>query len=164
LPHPLYEASVPTLTMFLQALSKLIDKAEASGVPEAQIVEGRLAPDMFPFPRQIHIATDVAKGAVARLTGQTPPSWPDDETTLSELKARVAKAIAYVGSIPPEAFEGAEARTIELKASGRDLRFDGTNFLLRFALPNFFFHVTTAYGILRAQGVKLSKPNYFGAE
>ena len=162
--HPLYEASVPTFLMFLQALSGLIDKAEQSGIAEAQIVEGRLAPDMFPLPRQIQIATDIAKGAVARLTGQTPPSWADDETTLAEFKARVAKAIAYVGSIPPEAFEGAEGRTIELKASGRDLRFDGTSFLLRFALPNFFFHVTTTYGILRAQGVKLAKPNFFGAD
>jgi hypothetical protein len=164
MPHPLYDASVPTLLMFLQALSKLIDKAEQSGVAEAQIIEGRLAPDMFPFPRQIQIATDLAKGAVGRLTGQTPPSWADDETTLAELKARIAKAIAYVGSAQPEAFEGAEGRTIELKASGRDLRFDGTSYLLRFALPNFFFHVTTAYGILRAQGVKLGKPDFFGAD
>ena len=164
MPHPLYEASVPTLLMFLQALSKLIDKAERSGVAETQILDARLAPDMFPFPRQIQIATDLAKGAMGRLTGQTPPSWADDEATLAELKARIAKAIDYVGSFQPEAFEGAEVRTIELKASGRDLRFDGANYLLRFALPNFFFHVTTAYAILRAQGVKLGKPDFFGAD
>ena len=162
--HPLYQSSVPIMTAFLQALSKLIDKAAASGVPEAQILESRLAADMFPFPRQVQIATDMAKGAIGRLTGQTPPSWPDDEATLAELKARVAKALDYLATVSPEAFEGSEARTIELTASGRQLRFDGTSYLHGFALPNFFFHLTTAYGLLRKEGVKLGKPDFFGAD
>ena len=161
--HPLYEASVPTLLLFLQSLSRLIDKAAASGVPEAQILESRLAPDMLPFPAQVRIATDMAKAAVSRLTGQSPPVWADEETTLAELKDRVARAIAFVGEARPEAFEGSEARVIELTAGARQLRFDGTGYLLRFALPNFFFHVTTAYGLLRKEGVTLGKPDFFGA-
>ena len=162
--HPLYGASVPVFLQFLQALSKLIDKAATSGVPEAHILEARLAPDMFPFPRQIQIATDVAKGAVARLTGTEAPSWPDEEGTLAELKARVAKAMEHLQGVDPAAFQGAEARTIELTASGHQLRFDGGGYLHGFAIPNFFFHVTTAYGLLRKEGVKLGKPNFFGAD
>ncbi len=162
--HPLYDASVPTFLMFLKALSRLIDKAQASGIPEEQIMASRLAPDMHPFPRQIQIATDVAKGAIGRLTQQTPPVFADDETTLDQLKARIARAMEFIGSARPEQFEGAESRAIEMKASGRDLRFDGTSYLLRFATPNFFFHVTTAYGLLRKEGVPLGKPDFFGAE
>ena len=162
--HPLYDASVPTFLHFLQALSKLIDKAAASGVPEAQILEARLAPDMFPFPRQVQIATDLAKGAVARLTGEPAPSWPDDEATLAELKARVAKALDHLGAVSPDAFEGSETRQIELTASGRQLRYTGQTYLHSFAIPNFFFHVTTAYGLLRKEGVKLGKPDFFGAD
>ena len=161
--HPLYDASVPIFLHFLQALSKLIDKATASGVPEAQILQSRLAPDMFAFPRQIQIATDMAKGAVARLTGTEPPSWPDEETTVAELKARLATAMEHLQGVDPEAFQGAEARTIELTASGHQLRFDGGGYLHGFAIPNFFFHVTTAYGLLRKEGVPIGKPDFFGA-
>ena len=162
--HPLYDASVPIFTHFLQALSRLIDKAAESGVPEAQILEARLAPDMFAFPRQVQIATDMAKGAVGRLTGTQPPSWPDDEASLADLKVRLAKALAYLQSADPEAFEGSESREIELTASGRQLRFTGASYLHGFATPNFFFHVTTAYGLLRNAGVKLGKPDFFGAD
>ena len=162
--HPLYDASVPTFLHFLQALSKLIDKAAASGLPEAQILEARLAPDMFPFPRQVQIATDLAKGAVARLTGEPGPSWPDDEATLAELKGRLAKAMDHLGAVSPEAFEGSESRQIEITASGRELRYTGQTYLHGFAIPNFFFHVTTAYALLRKEGVKLGKPDFFGAD
>ena len=162
--HPLYDASVPVFVSFLQALSKLIDRAAESGIAEARILEARLAPDMFPFPRQVQIATDLAKGAIARLTGQPAPSWPDDEATLAELKTRLAKAMDHLGAVSPEAFEGSESRQIEITASGRELRYTGQTYLHGFAVPNFFFHVTTAYALLRKEGVKLGKPDFFGAD
>jgi hypothetical protein len=160
--QPLFDASVPTFTMFLEAQARLLDKAAASGVPEDRIMAARLAPDMFPFPRQVQIATDMAKLGIARLTDREAPSWPDTEASLAELKERVATALAYVSAVSPASFEGSEARMIEIKASGRDLWFDGAGFLHRFILPNFFFHTTTAYALLRAEGVPLGKPDFFG--
>lgn len=160
--HPLYDASVPVFSSFLSGLPRLMDKALAAGVEEAALMEARLAPDMFAFPPQVQIATDMAKLAVARLTGREPPSWPDTEATVEELKARVETALAYLEATPPEAFEGAEARTVEMKASGVPLKFVGAEFLHRFCAPNFYFHMATAYGLVRAQGVSLSKRDYFG--
>ena len=161
--HPLFDASVPTFTLFLEALERLLDKAAASGIPEAQIMAARLAPDMHPFPRQVQIATDMAKAGVARLTDREAPSWPDTEASLAELKERVATALAYVSAVSPASFEGSELRTIELKASGRDLRFDGAGYLHRFCLPNFYSHLTTAYALLRKEGLPIGKPDFFGA-
>lgn len=160
--QPLFDASVPTFTLFLEALSRLIDKAAGSGVPEARILESRIAPDMFAFPRQVQIATDMAKLAIARLTDREAPVWPDEEASLAELKERVATALAYVSAVSPVSFEGAEGRTIEITASGHALRFDGAGFLHRFCLPNFYFHLTTAYALLRKEGVPLGKPDFFG--
>jgi len=160
--HPLFDASVPTFVMFLEALERLLDKAAASGIPEERILEARLAPDMHPFPRQIQIATDMTKAGIARLTDREAPSWPDTESSLAELRERVGKALAYVSAVSPASFEGAEARTIELKASGRDLRFDGTGYLHRFCLPNFYFHLSMAYALLRKEGLPIGKPDFFG--
>src|ERR1019366_2725416 len=114
----------------------------------------RLAPDMHPLARQIQMASDGAKGGAARLAGVDVPSMPDTETTIPELKARIQKTIDFLNTLKPEQFEGADARTVGLTLPGGELTFPGDAFLLSFVLPNFFFHVTTAYTILRHNGVE----------
>ena len=159
-----YDASIPSYLHTLKNLAAILEKAQAhaaaSGVDPASYLEARLAPDMAALPRQIQMASDAAKGGVARLAGVTPPSYPDTETTWLELKGRIAKTIAFVESIGREQVDGAEARTIELPLPGRTMTFTGTDFLNQFSLPNFFFHVVTAYGLLRSQGVPLGKMDY----
>ena len=121
----------------------------------------RLAPDMLPFPKQIQIASDNAKGCVARLAGVEIPKYEDNEASLAELKARIAKTIDFVKSVPVESFAGAETRAIELPQRNREpLRFDGETYLKHFALPNFFFHVNMTYALLRHAGVDLGKTDY----
>jgi uncharacterized protein len=162
----LHDASVPVFRQMLAALSDILDKAAAQaserGIDPSTLIEARLAPDMFPLARQVQIATDHAKGATARLAGHDVPSYADDETTLDELKARIAKTLTFIESMPPAAMQGAETRDIVLKIGGRELRFDGRTYLLHFALPNFFFHVTTAYNILRANGIEIGKRDFMG--
>lgn len=160
--QPLFDASVPTFIMFLEAMGRLIDKAAASDIPEDRIMAARMAPDMHPFPRQVQIATDMAKLAIARLTDREAPVWPDTEASLAELKARVSTALSYVSAVSPESFAGAEARTIELTASAMPLKFDGAGFLHRFCLPNFYFHASMVYALLRKEGVPLGKKDFFG--
>jgi len=161
---PFYDVSIPTYLNTLKNLGAILEKAEAhakaNGVDPADYLEVKLAPDMAPFTRQIQMATDAAKGGTARLAAVTPPSFPDTETTWAELKERVAKTIAFVGSIKPEQVNGGEGRTIELPLPGRTMTFTGVDFLNQFSLPNFFFHVVTAYGLLRSQGVPLGKMDY----
>jgi uncharacterized protein len=160
----LYDASIPVYLHMLRNLSALLDKAEAhaasQGTALSTYVEARLAPDMHPLRGQIQLASDAAKGGAARLAGVTPPSFPDTETSFPELKDRVARTIAFVETIQREQVDGGEERTIELPVPGRTLTFTGRDFLLRFSLPNFLFHVVTAYGVLRSQGVPLSKMDY----
>ena len=115
---------------------------------------------MHPFSRQIQMASDAAKGGAARLAGVAPPSMPDTETTWVELKERLAKTIDFVSSIKPEQVNGDENRTVELPLPGRTMTFTAKDFLFNFGLPNFFFHVTTAYGLLRQQGVPLGKMDF----
>jgi uncharacterized protein len=162
-----YEASVPVYRRMLANLSHLLDRAEAhaaeSGVDLATLAEARLAPDMRPLTAQVQMASDSAKGGAARLAGMEPPSFTDDETTFSELKARIAKTIAFLDTVTPQQLEGAEDRTIELKFPQRTMTFNGRDFLLGFSIPNFLFHVTTAYAILRSQGVPLGKADYLAA-
>ena len=150
---------------FLENLSKILDKAVAQAktrdIPLTELIEARLAPDMFPFPRQIQIASDVAKLA-ARLAGMEPPSFPDTETTFPELQARIAKTIDYLKSVPREKFDGAEDRTITLKFPQGEVSFVGRDFVTNFVLSNFFFHVTTAYDILRHKGIEIGKMDYLG--
>ena len=161
----MYDASIPPMTRMLQNLSKIIDKAvaqaETDKIDPAALLEARLAPDMFAFIRQVQIATDAAKGT-ARLAGQEPPSFPDTETTFPELQARIAKTIAFLQSIKAEQFAGSEDRHITLKAGPRTLEFNGRDFLTQFALPNFYFHLTTAYGLLRHKGIQIGKMDYLG--
>ena len=162
----LHDASVPIFRQMLAALSHILDKADAQaserGIDPSTLVEARLAPDMFPLARQAQIATDHAKGATARLAGQDLPSYADDETTFAELKARIAKTLTFIESVSAAAMQEAETRDIVLKIGGREMRFDGRSYLLHFALPNFFFHVTTAYAILRANGIEIGKRDFMG--
>ena len=156
----LYDASIPVYLQMLRNLSAIMDKAEAQGGDLAAYMEARLAPDMHPFSRQIRMASEAAKGGAARLAGVAPPSMPDTETTWVELKERLAKTIDFVSSIKPEQVNGDENRTVELRLPGRTMTFTAKDFLFNFGLPNFFFHVTTAYGLLRKQGVPLGKMDF----
>jgi len=158
----LYDASAPMFVRGLNVLVGLIDKAAASGLDEEGLMQGRLAPDMLPFVSQVRIATDLAKGAVARLADVEPMVLADDETTLAQLRARIMRTIAYVESVEPEQFVGAETRAVQLKFPGMELNFEGAGYLTSFALPNFYFHVTTVYALLRHAGVALGKRDYMG--
>ena len=158
----IHQAAAPVFTRALNNLSAMIDKTLAAGVSEATLLEARLAPDMHPFPRQIQMASDSAKGAVARLAGVEPPAMPDTETTIAELKARIAATIAYVNSVEAAALDGAEDREVVLKFPGAEMKFTGADFLTGFALPNFFFHITIAYALLRASGAPIGKMDFLG--
>ena len=159
----LYDASAPVFVRALTNLSALMDKALAQGFDEAKLLEARLAPDMRPFPNQIQLASDSAKGAVARLTGTDNPSMADTETSFAELKARIDATLAFIRSVEPAAFEGGEDRDVVLKFPGGEQHFKGGAYLTGFALPNFFFHVAMAYALLRAAGVEIGKRDYLGA-
>jgi hypothetical protein len=162
----MYSLSAPVFVRMLRNLDGVLDKGAAYAVERkiepAVLVNARLFPDMFPLSAQVRIAGDFAKGAVARLTGNEPPKYEDNETTLDDLKARIAKTIAYVEGFRPQQFEGAETRTISLKMRGEDKTFDGLTYLANIVLPNFYFHVTTAYDILRHNGVELGKRDFVG--
>jgi uncharacterized protein len=162
----MYQASVPVFLRILGNLSAILDKglahAEAKKIDPSVFVGARLAPDMHPLARQIQTACDAAKGAAARLAGIEVPSHPDTETTFAELQARIAKTVDFLKSVTPDQVDGSEERTIVLKIRGNDVTFPGQAFLLFFALPNFFFHVTTAYDILRHNGVELGKMDFLG--
>jgi uncharacterized protein len=159
-----YDASVPVFIHFLSSLSAILKKAEAHcaarKIDPAVMLGLRLSPDMFPLTRQVQIASDAAKGAGARLAGIPVPSYPDEEKSFDELQARVAKTIAFLQGLRKEQFEGAESRAISLKAGGRELSFLGAPYLETYAKPNFFFHLTAAYAILRHAGVELGKPDF----
>ncbi len=150
----------------LTALSAILGKAEAHAeakkIKPDVLPQARLIADMFPLWRQVTIVTDHAKGASARLAGLEVPSYPDTETTLAELQARIAKTIAFLKSIPDSAYEGAEARTITVKAGPRELTFPALQYLHSYAVPNFYVHMTTTYNILRANGVDVGKVDFLG--
>ena len=164
--YTIYDASIPVMTRALTNLSKILDKAvaqaKADDLPLSELLEARLAPDMKPLPFQIQSASDAAKGCAARLAGIEPPSMPDTETTFPELKQRLEKTIAFLATIKPEQLAGAEDRTIVLKFPQGEMKFTGRDFLAGFALPNFFFHVTTAYALLRHKGIAIGKMDFLG--
>lgn len=152
---------------FLGGLSALLDKAEAHCTarnikPEA-ILQFRLYPDMFPFVKQVQLACDFAARAAARLAGAEPKSFPDTETTFAELKARVEAARDYIRSFPAAAYDGADARVITLKMRGRDVEMPGEQYYCVYSLPQFYFHLTTAYNILRHNGVEIGKLDFMAA-
>jgi hypothetical protein len=162
----MFEASVPVFIRMLNNLAVLLDRgatfAEARSIDPLVLTGARLAPDMFPLTRQVQIACDAAKGAAARLSGAPVPGHPDVETTFAELKARIDATIAFLDTLTPEQLEGAEDRAITLKLRGEEVVLRGHAFLLNFALPNFYFHITTAYDILRHNGVPLGKRDFLG--
>ncbi|ARU88222.1 DUF1993 family protein [Pseudomonas sp. M30-35] len=163
----MYQASVPVFVRMLSNLDAILDKAlvhaEAEGFDPSVLVSARLAPDMFDMARQIQIATDAAKGCVARLAGVDVPSYADTETSFAQLKQRIAKTAAFVESFNAEQIDGSEDKIINIKLPSRELSFSGQMFLLHFALPNFYFHISTCYAILRHNGVKIGKMDYLGA-
>ncbi|CAG4922816.1 DUF1993 domain-containing protein [Paraburkholderia gardini] len=164
----MYQASVPVLVRGLTNLQAVLGKAEAHAA-EKQIdplvlTGGRLFPDMLPLQRQVYIATDTAKGCAARLAGVEAPKYEDFEQTFDELDARIQKTIDYLKEFKPEQIDGSEARPITLKMRSGAVEFVGLNYLLHFALPNFFFHTTTAYDILRHSGVELGKLDFLGRD
>jgi hypothetical protein len=162
----MYQASVPRFVNILTNLSAILDKAqahvEARKIDPAALTSYRLFPDMLPMTRQVQIACDAAKGAVARLAGVDIPKHEDTEQTFAELKARIAKTIEFVRSIKPAQLDGTEDKDITLKLGGKDTTFKGMPYLLGHALPNFYFHVITTYNILRHNGIEIGKRDYLG--
>jgi uncharacterized protein len=162
----LFELTVPMFLQSLDALANVLKKAEAFAeerkIDPAVLVNSRLAPDMLALRNQVQLASDHAKGATSRLAGRDNPRFEDHEQTFAELQARIAKTRDYVAGFSAADFEGAEDRAIVIKGRVRELNFTGTTYLRHFALPNFFFHLTTAYDILRHNGVPLSKIDYIG--
>jgi len=165
----MYRASVPVFERMLNNMLGWLQKAQAHAETRkfdpVVYVHARLAADMLPFPRQIQIATDNAKGCVARLAGVEVPKFEDNEASLDELRARIQKTLDFIRSVPPQQFDGAEQRDIELPLRGRDpLRFKGEDYLRHFALPNFYFHATTTYALLRHYGVDVGKADFLGPQ
>ena len=162
----IYEATLPPMMRMLHNLGAILDKAKeqaaTKGLALEDLVEARLAPDMHPFKRQIQIASDAAKGCAARLSGSEAPSFPDTEQTFDELRMRITKTLDYLKSFKPTQFDGAEDRHISIKTPHRNFEMNGRDFATGFALPNFFFHVTTAYGLLRHKGIEIGKADYLG--
>jgi uncharacterized protein len=163
----MHQISLPVFQGKLKSLAAILDKAEAFAAarkiePEV-LLNARLAPDMFPLKRQVQLASDFAKGAGARLSGQDIPKWEDAETSFADLKARLAKTIDYLGAFTPAQIDGSEGRDIALTIAKQPVTLKGQAFLLNYAFPHFFFHVTTAYDILRHNGVEIGKRDYMGA-
>ena len=162
----MYQASIPAFDQMLNNLSAILDKAEAHAVnrkiePEV-LLNYRLTPDMFPFVRQIQVAADLAKGAAARLAGVEVPKHDDTEKSFADLKARLAKTVAFVQSFKPSEIDGSEDRDINLTLGEHAMSFKGRPYLVHFVIPNFYFHCTTAYDILRHCGVELGKRDFIG--
>jgi len=164
----IYDAAVPVFRQQLGSLLHLLDKAEAhaadKGLDVSMLLNASLAPDMFNLIRQVQIATDHAKGACARLAGVEIPKFEDKETTVAELRARIERVLAFIATVAPAQFAGAEDRPVRLVFPWASYDFTGQRYLTYWALPNFFFHVTTAYDILRAQGVPVGKADFLGPQ
>ena len=163
----IYDQVVPVMQRMMTNLSAILQKAEAYAqarkIEPATLLQARLYPDMFTFTRQVQIASDFVKSTPSRLAGVEVPKWDDTEQSFAELQARIQRALDYIGGFRREQFAGAEARAIEIKTPTRTLKFDGRDYLLQFALPNFYFHLTMAYAILRHNGLELGKLDYLGA-
>ena len=164
----MYDVSVPVFSERLRALALVLTMAEANAterkIDPQVFLAARLAPDMLTFTKQVQIATDHAKGAPSRLAGREVPRYEDNEATFAELQARVAKTRDYLATFKPAEFEGSEDKTVTLKIGGKDVELKGQKYLLDVAMPNFYFHITTAYAIMRHNGVPLGKGNFLGRE
>ena len=163
----MYEASVPVFKQILTSLSAIIDKAEAHAtekkIEPVALLQARLYPDMFPFQRQVQVACDFAKGACARLAGVDVPRYEDTEQSFAELKQRIATTLAFIDSLPQDGIEASAQRDISTSSGANAKQFKGQVYLVHYALPHFYFHATTAYNILRHNGVEVGKGDYMGA-
>jgi uncharacterized protein len=162
----MYQASAPRFSHGLRNLSALLDKAqghcEAKKIEPAALATFRLYPDMFPLTRQVQIACDTAKGAVARLAGVEIPKHEDNEQTFAELRARIDKTVAFIDGVKPAQIDGSEEKEIVLKMRSGEVKLAGLQYLMASAYPNFYFHLTTAYNILRHNGVEIGKRDFLG--
>lgn len=161
---PIYDLTIGAMTPILKNLDRIVDKAEAWAAereinPDA-LLQARLAPDMLTFIQQVRIATDTGKGAAARLSGLEPPVWEDNESTFADVHSRIGKALDYFAKFDADHFDGAEKRDIVLKLSVGTLEMNGQQYILGFVLPNFYFHVTTAYNLLRHNGLEIGKVDF----
>jgi uncharacterized protein len=162
----MYQASIPPLTRVLNNLAAILEKgaahAEAKKIDPAVLINSRLYPDMFPLAKQVQIATDVARRGAARLAGLEAPKMEDNETTFAELIERLEKTTAYFATLTPAQIDGSEQKSISLPMGDQTMTLEGLPYLVSFILPNVYFHVTTAYNILRHNGVELGKLDYLG--
>jgi hypothetical protein len=163
----MYQASVPLLVRMLTNLKAILQKAaahaQAKKIDESVLLGSRLYPDMFPLTRQVQIACDFARGTGARLAGMEPPAYDETERTFAELISRADRSIEFLRTLKAQQIDGSETREIIRPLRGEQKKFTGINYLLQFALPNFFFHVTTAYAILRHNGIEVGKNDFIGA-
>lgn len=163
----MYQASVPAFIKTLENLSAILDKtvahAEAKKIDPNALLGARLFPDMFPLVRQVQLSSDFAKNGAARLAAIDPPKFTDNEASFEELKERIKKTVEFLKGLKPAQIDGSEAREISFPIGGKPRTFQGQAYLLHWALPNFFFHVTTAYALLRHNGVEVGKRDYLGA-
>ena len=162
----MYQASVPVFIHGLNNLAAILTKAaayaEAKKIDQSVLINARLAPDMFPLSRQVQIATDVVKGGAARLAGVEVPSFPDTETSFTELQTRIAKIITFLQSLKAAQIDGSEAKEITLKVGGNEMKFKGQDYLSYFVTPNLYFHITATYAILRHNGLDIGKGDFLG--
>ena len=162
----MFQASVPRLINALNNLSHILDKAQAhidaKKIDASALIQFRLYPDMLNFTRQVQIAIDTAKGFIARLAGVEIPAYEDNEQSIADLKARIAKTIAFIQGFKPEQIDGTEDKDIITKRGEKETHYKGMQFLLGHAIPNVYFHTTTAYAILRHNGVEVGKRDYLG--
>ncbi len=164
----LYQASVPVFLRALENLSAILDKgvehADSTKLDPSALTEGRLFENMYPLPGQIQRASDTAKGFVARVAGIDIPKYEDNEKSFADMQARTKKTVEFIKSVKPEQIDAGESREVSIFSGSRgEMKFKGSDYLLNYALPNFFFHVVTAYDILRHKGVPLTKKNYLGS-
>ncbi|MBP1861125.1 DUF1993 domain-containing protein [Rhizobium herbae] len=167
MPVSMFKLSVPVFIRGLNVLAALLDKAESHAaekkIPLDDLFGARLAPDMLPLSGQIQRVSDTAKNAIGRLTGVPAPSFPDEEKTFAELRERIAKTIAFLETVKPSDLEGSDGRDVTISFGKLKFTFTGDDYVLKFALPNFFFHVATTHDILRNKGVAVGKVDYLGA-
>ena len=163
----MYQASVPVFVRALKNLAGVLHKgeafAESKKIDPAVLINDRLAPDMFPLARQVQIATDIARRGVARLAGLEAPKFEDNEKTFADLQDRIHRTIAYLETFRPQQIDGTEDKPLVVELRGNKVNFTGKEMLLHFTAPNVYFHCTTAYAILRHNGVDLGKPDFIGA-
>lgn len=162
----IYDQTIAPMSRALTSLAAIVAKAEAhadeQGIEHAALLNARLFPDMHGFIKQIQMASDTAKGGAARLAGVEIPAWKDDETSFADVQARIRKTLDFLAGIESEALEGADSRTVEMNSPRGSFKMEGKSHLLDFVVPNFYFHVTTAYNILRHNGIEIGKRDYLG--